>query len=76
MDINLTERDYTTLMSALIKVRLLNGWVQAGLDVKLTPKNFGFIEMTNEEEWELVQKLYANAQIAWLKESRNGKNEG
>lgn len=69
-NIALTEKDCSTLMLALVKVRILYNAAKAGLDVKITPKNFGFPEMTDEEEWELVQKLYANSQIEWLKETR------
>jgi hypothetical protein len=38
--------------------------------VPLTEKNFGFVDMSDEEEHELFMKLYNNAQIAWLKEQR------
>ena len=68
--INFTEREYVIMMSAIIKCHLLNSYVKAGLDVRLNPKNFGFIEMTDDEENALVSKLNDAAQIAWLKESR------
>lgn len=68
--IEFSEKEYTTMMSAIAKCHLLNSYVKAGLDVRLNPKNFGFIEMTDDEEFMLISKLNDAAQIAWLKESR------
>ena len=71
MDNNeLTERECSICMSALVKCCILEGYLNAGLPVTLTKKNFGFPEMTSDEEEALVQKLHDYAQIAWLKERR------
>jgi hypothetical protein len=68
--IDFTEKEYCIMMSAIIKCHLLNSYVKAGLDVRLNPKNFGFVEMTDDEETVLVSKLNDAAQLAWLKENR------
>jgi hypothetical protein len=68
--IEFTEHEYAIMMAAVTKCHLLNSYVKAGLDVRLNPKNFGFVEMTDDEEYALISKLNDAAQIAWLKENR------
>ena len=67
---NLTEIEYNICMLAVIKCHMLQGWINAGLPVNLTKKNFGFPDMSHDEEEILVQKLYENSQIAWLRENK------
>jgi hypothetical protein len=68
--ITFTEHEYAIMMSAIVKCHLLNSYVKAGVDVRLNPKNFGFAEMTDDEESALISKLHDASQIAWLKECR------
>lgn len=68
--IEFTEKEYTMMMSAIIKCSILNRYVKAGLDVKLNPKNFGFVDLTLDEEEILISKLNDASQLAWLKENR------
>jgi hypothetical protein len=68
MNIELTEVEYNICMMAVMKCNLLWKAIQAGLPlVPLTDKNFGFPTMTQEEESELVEKLYQNSELAWLR---------
>jgi len=64
----MSETDYNICMQAVIKCHLLRGWVDAGLVCTLTPKTFGFVTLTDEEEHVLIEKLYKRAQLAWLRE--------
>jgi hypothetical protein len=67
----LSKTDYNICIMAVRKCHLLWKAVKAGLPlVPLTERNFGFVDMSDEEEHELFMKLYNNAQIAWLKEQR------
>lgn len=71
MDITLSELDYNICMMAVMKCHLLNTYVKAGVQMcPLTTKNFGFAEMTDEEESLLVEKLFRNSELAWLREQR------
>jgi hypothetical protein len=67
--IELTELEWAICMMAVTKCQLLKSYV-AELPVTLTSKTFGFASITPYEEETLVQKLYNNAQITWLKENR------
>lgn len=69
--IEFTETEYAIMMSAITKCHLLNRYVKAGLDVRLNPKNFGFVEMTDDEESALISKLNDAAQLAWLRENKS-----
>lgn len=68
--IEFTENEYVTMMSAIAQCHSLNRYVKAGLDVRLNPKNFEFVEMTDDEVFALISKLYDAAQIAWLKANK------
>jgi hypothetical protein len=67
-DIELSETDYNICLQAVTKCHLLNGWVKAGLDVRLNAKTFGFAAMTDDEEFALITKLWKQSELAWLKE--------
>ncbi len=66
----LTEDDYHICIAAISKCQILKNYVKAGLPVTLTDKNFGFIELTDKEESELLNKLHDASKMAWLKQSR------
>jgi hypothetical protein len=66
MDLGLSEDEYYICAMAIIKCHLLNKYVKAGLDVRLTPKNFRFHDMTDDEENKLVEKIYYNSELKWL----------
>ena len=63
----LTEQEYEICLQAVVKCHLLRSYVKSGLHVTLTDKNFGFAEITDEEETVLINKLNNAAKIAWLK---------
>jgi hypothetical protein len=68
---DLSEVEYNICMLAVMKCDLLWRLIKSGLPISpLTEKNFGFPDMTNEEVSALVEKLYENSQLAWLKEQR------
>lgn len=70
-DITMSEKDYIICMMAVEKCHLLWKFIKSGVQMlPLTDKNFGFVEMTDEEEDELFQKLYKNSELAWLREQR------
>jgi hypothetical protein len=66
----LSDTDYNICMMAVMKCNLLHRAVKAGLPCTLTLKNFGFPEITDEEELELVEKLYQASELAWLRSQR------
>ena len=68
---DLSEKECALLMGALIKCHLLHTWVKAGLKVELTSKNFNFPDLTDDEEMEIVEKIYRISQLAYLKEHKN-----
>jgi hypothetical protein len=71
-DTILSERECLILAKALIKCRILWRYVGADIPVNLNQKNFGFPEMTDDEEIDLIHKLYTLEQLAFLKETKNG----
>jgi hypothetical protein len=64
---DLTETDYNICMMAIGKCHLLQRAVKAGLPCNLTKDNFGFPEMTADEEYALITKLYRASELAWLR---------
>jgi len=72
MDAELSEIDFNICMLAVMKCQLLHHIVETGLPCSLTSKNFGFPELTDEEESILIEKLYQGSQLAWLKTQREG----
>jgi len=63
---DLNEKECDLLMNALIKCHLLHTRVKAGLKVELTAKNFNFPDLTDDEEMELVGKIYRISQFGLL----------
>ncbi len=66
----LSEDEYLILFQALQKCIILKRAVKAGLPVTLTDKNFGFAEMTLDEEEQLSDKLLDLSKVAWLQEQK------
>lgn len=70
-NLELTSKEWGSLLLAFPKIMLIHGWVKAGLPVQLNSKNFGFPDdISLDEEAALVEKLFAHQQIAWLRETR------
>ena len=68
MTLELTEVEYNICMMAVMKCNLLWRLVKADVQmVPLTKKNFGFPDLTEEEESQLIEKLYQNSELAWLR---------
>jgi hypothetical protein len=67
----LSEIDYNICLMAVVKCNLLWRAVKIGLPVNLDKRWFGFPDMTDDEEHELIEKLLNNSQLAWLKEQKN-----
>jgi hypothetical protein len=74
MNNELTEEDLSICMLAVMKCDLLRRVVEVGLPCSLTSKNFGFPQLTEEEKSILIEKLYRNSQVAWLKTQREGQD--
>lgn len=71
-DITMSEKDYIICMMAVEKCHFLRKCIKSGIHMRpLDNKNFGFVEMSDEEEDELFQKLYKNSELAWLREQRD-----
>lgn len=71
MVFELTEIEYNICMMAVMKCHFLNTLVKSGLELTpLTKKNFGFAEMTDEEESALIDKLHKHSELAWLKKQK------
>jgi hypothetical protein len=70
METELSEIDFNICMLAVMKCHLLHQVVEIGLPCSLNSKNFGFPELTDEEESVLIEKLYKASQLAWLKTQR------
>jgi hypothetical protein len=68
---DLTDLDYGTCILAIAKCQLIWRAVKAGLPVTITKDNFGFCELSDEEESQLITKLANNKDIEWLKQQRN-----
>lgn len=66
----LTQLDYGACILAITKCQLIWRAVKAGLPVTITKDNFGFCDITDEEESQLIIKLSNNRDIAWLREQR------
>jgi hypothetical protein len=66
----LSDTDYNICMMAIMKCQLIHRAVKVGLPCTLTSKNFGFPDMTDEEELELVDKLHEASELAWLRAQR------
>lgn len=69
-NLELTEEECSICMSAVMKCILFERFTQAGIPMKLTNKNYGFPQMTDEEEDALIKKLHGLSQIAFLKSQR------
>jgi hypothetical protein len=68
----LSETDYNICMMAVMKCHLLNTYVKSGIQMNpLTEKNFGFAEMTDEEESALINKLHKASELSWLRSQRS-----
>lgn len=67
---DLTEEDYEICIRAITKCQLLNSYVKSGLPYTVTDKNFGFADLTKDEETILIDKLRKASKLAWLKESK------
>jgi len=63
---DLSEKECALLTGALMKCHVLHTWVKAGLKVELTAKNFNFPDLTDDEEMELVGKIYRISQFGLL----------
>ena len=64
---SLTDIDLNICILAIVKCNLIWRAAKVGLPVNITKKNFGFPDMTQEEEHELLMKLSEQSEIAWLK---------
>jgi hypothetical protein len=72
MDYTLTEVEYNICMLAVMKCNLLWKFVKAEVQmVPLTKRNFGFPDLTEEELDTLIEKLYKNSELAWLRSQRS-----
>jgi hypothetical protein len=69
----LTEDDLNICIKAVAKCQVINSHVKSGLTVTLTDKTFGFVDMSDDEELALIEKLNKAKELAWLKESRESK---
>lgn len=66
----LTEDDYIICMKAVTKCQLLRSYTKSGLKYTVTSDNFGFTDMTDEQELELIEKLELASRAAWLRDNR------
>jgi hypothetical protein len=74
-DTILSKKEYDICLMAVKKCHFLRKFTKAGVQMNpLTTKNFGFVDMTDDEFYNLCMKLYNNADIAWLQEQRGGSN--
>lgn len=69
-DFDLTENEIALLMSAFMKITVLSEYTKHGITLTLTDKNFGYPELTIDDEERIMDKLDKLAKIAWLKEQR------
>ena len=67
----LTREEYGACILAVTKVQLIWRAVKAGLPVNITKDNFGFCDITDEEEMLLVTKLANNQELLWLKQQHS-----